>query len=80
MLNSNDIVELNLNSNGMIVKICVSILIHDLGEKTRTQRVWVRVLFYHPNSLWVWVQVVISGACLGSVKPILVDARCYPYL
>jgi hypothetical protein len=42
-----------------------------LGEKTRTQRVWVRVLFYHPNILWVWVRVrvVISGAGLGSVKP-----------
>jgi hypothetical protein len=40
MLNSNAIVELNLNSNGMIVEICVSLLIHALGEKTRTQRVW----------------------------------------
>ena len=45
-----------------------------LGEKTRTQRVWVRVLFYHPNILWVWVRVVI----LGSVKPAPVGTRRHP--
>ena len=49
-----------------------------LGEKTRTQR--VRVLFYHPNILWVRVRVVISGAGLGRVKPAPMGTRCHPYL
>jgi hypothetical protein len=40
-----------------------------LGGKTRTQQVWAWVLFCHPNSLWVWVQVMNLGAGLDSVKP-----------
>jgi hypothetical protein len=48
------------------------------GEKIWTQRVWMRVLFYHLNILWVWVRMVISGASLGSVKPALVGIRCHP--
>jgi hypothetical protein len=67
MLNSNDIVELNLNSNGMIVEICVSILIHDLGEKTRTQRVWVWVLiilnFVFLLRVRVWVKKPEPNGC-----------------
>jgi hypothetical protein len=48
------------------------------GEKTRTQRVWVRMLFYHLNILWA--RVVISDAGLGSMKPTPVGTCCHPYL
>jgi hypothetical protein len=52
-----------------------------LGGKTRTQRVRVWVLFYYPNSLWVWIRVRVmnSSASLGSVKPAHVGTRCHPY-
>jgi hypothetical protein len=42
----------------------------ELGAKIRTQRVWVLVLFFQPNNLWIWVQVLVVILCasLGSLK------------
>jgi hypothetical protein len=39
------------------------------GWKSSNPMVWVWVLFCHPNNLWVWVQVLVLGAGLRSVKP-----------
>jgi hypothetical protein len=31
--------------------------------------VWVLVLFCHPNSFWVWIRVLISGAIWAVWNP-----------
>jgi hypothetical protein len=56
------------NLNYICYQIIVVVFLHffgadsGLGGKTKFQRVWVLVLFCHPNSFWVWIRVLISGA------------------